>query len=394
MAGPNVLFRAAYYTKESKEYQFYSSQNSKIDYLNYVSEGHRQGKYKDYVDYTGNTEKSYGAFGRNGILTDQERKEIRKGLRETDAQIWSCLLSFEEEYGKEHMKSYLDAKQIIEKEFPKFIQDNRMNYDNIVWFAGLHENTDNRHIHICFYEKEPLRLNPSNTQKPVRYHSGTLTKSSMDDLKVRVEKRMSSIEYNISSERNKVLGETDEFLDKLVDPYIDFDKGLKEKLLNLYKKLPYGNYGYQNHIVDGVREEIDDITTYYLVNEPGAKNSYFHIINNLSKYDKKMNDICESQHIDSSKYLICDKFKKDIYRRVGNQIINYVNRARKESINSKYVDSTKTKRWNEKKRIGYLLNNIRKLDLQISKDRNETFDEFERLMAQAEYERISREAEN
>ena len=390
MSSPNVLFRATYYTKDSKEYKFYSSQSASNDYLQYVSNGHRQGKYRDYIDYTGNTEKSYGAFSSNGILTAKERKEIRDRLRSTDAQIWSCLLSFEEEYGKDHLRSYKDAKTLIEEEFPKFLKENRMEFRNIIWFAGVHENTDNRHIHICFFEKEPIRTNPDNPSKGLRYHNGPLTRKSMDDLKVRIEQRMSNLEYDIKSERNKILEETDEYLDKVVDPYVDFDKSLKEKLLNVYKKLPNGSYGYENRKLDSLRTDIDDITSHYLINEPGANNSYLNVLNRLSNYDEKTRIICDSQHIEPDSYLICEKFKKDIYRRIGNQIINYVRDSKNQSING-LISSNKKGRLTEKKRISYLLNNVSRLDALVAKDRMETFDEFERLMEQANIQRLKEE---
>ena len=390
MASPNVLFRAIYYTKDSKEYKFYSSQSASNDYLQYVSNGHRQGKYRDYIDYTGNTEKSYGAFSSNGILSAKERKEIRDRLRTTDAQIWSCLLSFEEEYGKDHLRSYKDAKTLIEEEFPKFLKENRMEFKNIIWFAGVHENTDNRHIHICFFEKEPIRTNPDNPSKGLRYHNGPLTRKSMDDLKVRIEQRMSNLEYDIKSERNKILEETDEYLDKVVDPYVDFDKSLKEKLLNVYKKLPNGSYGYENRKLDNLRNDIDDITSHYLINEPGANNSYLNVLNRLSNYDEKTRIICESQHIEPDPYLICEKFKKDIYRRIGNQIINYVRDSKNQSING-LISSNKKGRLTEKKRISYLLNNVSRLDMLVAKDRMETFDEFERLMEEANIQRLKEE---
>ena len=390
MAPPNVLFRATYYTKDSKEYKFYSSQSATNDYLQYVSKGHRQGKYRDYIDYTGNTEKSYGAFSSNGILTSKERKDIRDRLRTTDAQIWSCLISFEEEYGKTHLRSYRDAKTIIEEEFPKFLKENRMEFKNIIWFAGVHENTDNRHIHICFFEKQPLRTSPDDKEKGLRYHNGPLSKKSIDDLKVRIEQRMSNVEYDIKSERNKILDQTDEYLDKVVDPYVEFDKSLKEKLLNVYKKLPKGSFGYENRKLDIIRNDIDDITSHYLINEPGANNSYLNILNKLSNYDVKTKTICESQHIEPDSYLIYNKFKNDIYRRIGNQIINYVGDSKNLSING-LINSNKKERLNEKKRISYLLNNVSRLDMLVSKDRMETFDEFERLMEQANIQRLKEE---
>ena len=41
-------------------------------------------------------------------------------------------------------------------EFPKFFKKAALNPENITWFAGLHENTDNKHIHFSFRQNPPL----------------------------------------------------------------------------------------------------------------------------------------------------------------------------------------------------------------------------------------------
>ena len=383
---PNVLFRAQYYTKDSKEYGFYSSRDSSNDYLNYVSTGAKSGKVRDYLDYAGNEEKSSGAFSSKGLLTPKEKKEIREGLKNTKAQIWSCLLSFEEQFGKEHLKSWLDAKEIIEKEFPKFLKENNIRYDNIVWFAGMHENTDNRHIHICFFEKEPLRI--TSRSKEPRFHEGTLKRISMENLKIRVEQRMSGIEYDIKSSRNEIISKSEEYLNQAVNSSVAFDKTVKEKLIGLYRRLPNGNFGYESHKLDAYRDEIDDITTHYLMNDAKATNQYVNLLRKLSESDRKTKELCEAQHIDYKPHMKAEKFRKDLYRRIGNRILKHIRDARtKESSFLYEISLEKKKRYDEKKRMAFLLGKVASLSKAVYKDRNDIFDEFERLLQEAEYEK-------
>lgn len=389
---PNVLFRAKYYTKDSKEYGFYSSCDSSNDYLNYVSTGAKSGKVRDYLDYAGNEEKSSGAFSRNGLLTPKEKKDIREGLRSTKSQIWSCLLSFEEEFGKNHLKSWLDAKEIIEKEFPRFLKENNIRYDNIVWFAGMHENTDNRHIHICFFEKEPLRI--TSRSKEPRFHEGALKRISMENLKIKVEQRMSGVEYDIKSNRNEIISQTEEYLNHAVNPAVDFDKTIKEKLIGLYRKLPEGKFGYESHRTDSLRDDVDDITTHYLMNEPKATNAYVDLLKRLSESDRKTREMCESQHIDYKPHMMADKFRKDLCRRIGNRILKHIRDAKgQESVFLREISLEKKNRYDEKKRMAFLLGRVAHLSRDVYKDRNEIFDEFERLLEEAEYEKERKEAE-
>ena len=389
---PNVLFRAQYYTKDSKEYGFYSSKDSSNDYLEYVNKGVNEGKTKDFLDYTGNPEKSSGAFSKEGILTYQERKEIRDELRNTNAQIWSCLLSFEEEFGKKRLKSWRDAKDIIESEFPRFLRENNIKYDNVVWFAGLHENTDNRHIHICFFEKEPLRVTSKSKER--RYHEGTLKKLSMENLKIRVEQRMSGIEYDIKSSRNAIIGQTDGYLNQVVNPKVEFDKTVKKKLMELYRKMPKGNHGYESKQMDDIRDEIDEITTAFLMRGYKASCEYVNLLKHLSEADKRTKEICQKQRIPFESHLLAQKFKKDLYRRIGNRILRYIRDARsQESGIHKGLGSEKKKRWDEKKRISFLLTKVAHLDYEVNQDRMAIFDEFERRMEEMDYQRAREEAE-
>ncbi len=387
---PNVLFKCEYFQKGRKGYSFYSSKDTSNDYLSYVNNGVRQGKYRDYIDYAGNEEKSSGAFSSSGILAPKEKEEIRDKLKTTKAQIWSCLISFEEEYGKKHMKSYLDAKELIEEEFPKFLKENRIEFSNITWFAGLHENTDNRHIHICFFENEPLRIIANKKERI--FHHGKLKEESINRLKVRIEQRMSNIEYDIKSTRNKIISSTDEYLDSIVDPNVSFNKELKEKLLKLYKKIPNGNYGYESKKMDAVRDDVDDITSHYLFSDSSAKLEYIAFLRKLSEYDKRTKEICVSQKISPDDFILTNKFKKDIYRRIGNKVIGYLRTSKgKGNIFPLSFDAKKASRFNEKKRINYLLKKSAYLSIEVSKERMDIFDEFERKMKEYEIEKEERE---
>ena len=389
---PNVLVKCEYYILGRKGYSFYSSKDNTNDYLNYVNNGVKQGQVRDYIDYAGNKEKSSGAFSSSGLLTVKEKKDIREKLKNTNAQIWSILISFEEEYGKIHMKSYLDAKEIIEKEFPTFLKENRIEYSNITWFAGLHENTDNRHIHICFFENVPLRIIANKSERI--YHHGKLKEDSINRLKVRIEQRMSHVEYDIKSERNKIITSTATYLDSLVDPNVLFDKELKNKLLTLYKKMPDGPFGYESKKMDIVRSDIDDITTHYLTFDSKAKLEYISFLKKLNYYDLKTKEICQSQKIDSIEFLLTPKFKKDLYRRIGNKVINFVRTSKsKTQIFRRDFDISKVKRFNEKKKVTYLLKKSAYLTIEVNKERMDIFDEFERKMKEYELEKEESEME-
>ena len=59
---------------------------------------------------------------------------------------------------------YSQAYELMRTEFPKFLKRASFQPDNIVWCAGFHTNTDHRHIHFSFYEKQPLRYRKNKSE--------------------------------------------------------------------------------------------------------------------------------------------------------------------------------------------------------------------------------------
>lgn len=111
----------------------------------------------------------------------------REHLRETESPIWAGVVSFEERFGLNWCNNFEQAKNIMQSELPKVFKRADLNPDNIEWFAGLHENTDHRHIHLVFFEKEPLRL----TDHAKGYSIGLIPLFAMDEFKANMERSIS-----------------------------------------------------------------------------------------------------------------------------------------------------------------------------------------------------------
>ena len=152
---PNVVVRCQYHEKGSSHRAFYDS-SQKDDYLAYMDKGIKSTKRIDYLDYTGNEEKSSGIFNANGVLSKEDKKVLRESLRKTESIIWDIVISFEEQYGNKNMYNAEQAQELLRKILPKFFREIGFKPENITWYAGLHTNTDNQHIHLSFFEKEPV----------------------------------------------------------------------------------------------------------------------------------------------------------------------------------------------------------------------------------------------
>ena len=82
MNKPKVITKIQYIESHNPRRVFYSS-NSKDDYLGYIDKGVKLNNDIDYLDYTGNLEKSSGVFNQNGLLNYDSKRLIREALRNT-----------------------------------------------------------------------------------------------------------------------------------------------------------------------------------------------------------------------------------------------------------------------------------------------------------------------
>ena len=143
----DTMSRFSMKIKYIAETNFYSCRQNN-DILKYVNRGIDEG---DFLGYAGNKEKSSGIFGTNGLLTKKAINDLRSMLRTTDSNIWHAIISFTEDFGNKYMKSYKDAVELFNAELPNFFRSIGISADNVVLYSGLHENTDNQHIHLGFF---------------------------------------------------------------------------------------------------------------------------------------------------------------------------------------------------------------------------------------------------
>jgi hypothetical protein len=379
---PNVNLMGSFYTPNSKKWSFYSSADCNNDYLRYVDKGGKAGECLDYLGYAGNPEKSSGAFSEGGLLTAQEKSEIRKELKSTKSCVWDYVVSFEEGYGKSKIRSWRDAQALIAKEFPRFLKANGMDVSKVRWFAGLHENTDNRHIHLCFWEKEPERIVAHQPGR--RWHRGKMSQASIESFKVRIEQTLSSGEFALGSERRALM----DGLGGALDEKTESDRKAKKALLNLYRVLPPGDFGYASEEADPIRQDIDSVTAAVIQSEPALSESFDRFVTTIRKRDEETKAICERDKIDPAKYLIAERMVGDFYRRTGNRVLAYV---RKPKGRERKPTMTRSEwayaRHREKAGMYSLVNSVLNLVLSLAKEEREEWAALE------EFERKSREFE-
>ena len=382
-----VVAKLHYYDLKSTDRDFYTS-SSNNDYIGYVAKGITEARTYDYVSYMDDNDKSSGVFDSNGLLSKQDVKALRKMLRETKSCIWDMVISFEELFGKEHLFHYEQAIGLLNNLLPKFFKSANLNPKNIIWYAGLHENTDNRHIHISFFEKEPTFY--SHRKKEYKYHRGKIPITAVKELKLNAENYFNSPMEELKIKRKKLVESLKlELADKSFD---EFESSLKWLLKGLFEEIPKeGRTSYDSENMKPFKERIDNIIT-LILEKSVYKDDYKVMLDTINEHDEKLKKKCRKYNLDENEFLYGPKFKQDLYRRMGNVLIKeIVNQREKEYKELQYIKNEKYRRRAELKKTGYLLSRVCEIADEVYNEAYEVFLEFQIKMRNAEIERLIEE---
>ena len=141
----NVIFKLIRFVdNKSPKRNYYTSGK----YLKYIMR-----EEATLVDSTGLYD-----FKKNEEYSFEEVNNLKEKFKNLNNNqiIWDCVISINKEYCE---KNYIsNPKEIIENSqeaIQKLFEMNNMDIDNFEIFAAFHQNTDNPHFHIGFFEKNP-----------------------------------------------------------------------------------------------------------------------------------------------------------------------------------------------------------------------------------------------
>ncbi len=360
--------------------KYYSSNKAK-DYINYISTGIDDMKKMDYVEYMQNKEKSYGLFNQYGLITSEYTKDLRKRLRVTNSVIWDSLISFEEKFGKTWCNSYEQAYELLKTELPKFFKRAGLNPDNIEWFAGLHENTDNRHIHLCFFEKEPQRIRPRKKGK--HFSIGKLPLPAILECKANLE--LSATDYKARMRAKRLL------IEEHTKEELRQKSGLilQSKLLSLAEHFPKsGHLQYHSENMASLRPEIDSITNYLINKNFELQCAYSDFIDLAREKDERFAHYCKRNKVEQP-YTFERKYKQDIYRRIGNKIIiAALNISESNAKRLKLNAKIKSQKYAQKKGLFDQLVECMEISKQVDYEIMKAFKDYMEKLESIEYSQL------
>ena len=368
------------YVKEHREERRFYSSNKDDDYLKYVNKGSNE--KLDYVEYSGNKEKSHGVFNEKGLMTSEMIKEMRTMLRNTDSPIWHGVISFTQEFGDTYCNTFEKAFELMKNELPKFFEKAGLIPENIVWYAGLHENTDNKHIHLSFFEKEPLRNKQGH--KEVCFSDGIIPIKAINWFKIKAEIRLLQITKEIQLARKTL---TDEMKK-------DMKLGDYMKHINsLYFSLPHEHrMSYDSENIKPYKEQIDMVVNAIIMSNEDLQRKFNDFQSFIVKRDYEIKEAYKRINVDSKDKLLFDKCMDDIYRRLGNIVLRTIRDIRWEQRKVEYETTKRLalKRIEKNKRK-IMLNRCLKLNELVNREIINAFQEYREKLQDANFKRLKEE---
>lgn len=368
------------YIKNNLEARRFYSSGKDYDYVKYVSSGSKE--KIDFVAYSGNNEKSHGIFNQNGHMNEQDIKELRANLRNTKSTIWHGVISFTEFFGNMNCDTYEKAYEMMKTQLPKFFIDAKLAPDNIVWFAGLHENTDNKHIHFSFFEKEPIRYRQSSRLK--QFSLGFIRKEAINNFKIEIEKHFLNRRFDIVAHRQEIVKKTEN--------YINFGAYMN-KINKLIFILPEkGRISYDSENMAQHRQIVDSIVHTIINSNKELKDKTDKFLTILSRRDNELLKAYSKIKVDCSDRLLCDKCVKDLYRRLGNVVIRAAIDIRSKQNKLNYETNNRLiKKYIEKRKRKILLNKCMQLNDLVNREIISAFAEYRDKLEESNYKRLQEE---
>lgn len=368
-----------YQEKYEDERAFYSC-NQDDDYVKYVEKGSKE--KIDYVSYSGNNEKSSGVFNENGLMDEKAIKELRNKLRTTESPIWHGVISFTEDFGNKNCYKFEQAYKLLKYQLPRFFKSAKLNPTNITWYAGLHENTDNQHIHICFFETTPLRY--KRNYETLQHSKGRIPLEAINDFKIEIEKFLVNSKDEMIMARKTLTN--DMFQKMKLGVFMN-------KITSLMYDLPQeGRIAYNSENMKPYKKQIDMVVLAIIKSNKELQKKFNDFDNILKKRDSEIISSYTRINQDYEDKLLRDKCMEDIFARLGNIVLSKIKFIRSQQRRIEY--ETKSRLANkriEKNRRKILLNECFRLNDLVNQELMSAFEEYRHKLQIANYKRMQEE---
>lgn len=304
--------------------------------------------------------------------------------------VWNLVISFPPDFAiKNGLITKADYYDLTKHIMPSLIVDMGLKLDNTIWYASLHRNTDNPHLHISLIEKNKTATKGFIPQFAIQNMKSNIGNYLIDNTKFYElrDKEFSNITGGISlKELTKVKGQ------KL---YSDkFRKTLNQQLLSFYDNLPKtGRLQYNSKNMKPYKDELDNII-HFILSHDSVKYNYANYLRLLEEHQKELTSLYGMTKDNKSRKYYNDQLNR-LYTKIGNEILSNYKKyqamdlmAREKSFLSKHIKELKFKSRSDYAKDETkikIAKDLYKLCMVAGLNYNETKKVFERWLKNSKY---------
>lgn len=257
-----------------------------FDYI--TTEGKRVGKKFTALDYL---QKNTGVFNEKGMIPQEQVDEMKARLKENKGHIWHGFISLNEEQSPK-IDTPEKCIELVKRTFPKFLDEANLVKENIDLMCSLHlDRPHHLHIHIVFWEKEPILKSKFDSTKRQYRVKGKIQESAIDKMFVRLGLYLDNDKSRLYQTRDRAISK----LRQLTSVKIAMSSGevIKEKIFALAKSLPEkGRLSYGSKDMEKYRERVDEIVMMLLNSDSKARRANKRFYQALEEHRRKVLNIC------------------------------------------------------------------------------------------------------
>ncbi|MBQ8891316.1 MAG: hypothetical protein IJ068_00415 [Bacilli bacterium] len=236
---------------------------------------------------------------------------------DNNGMYWRGFLSFPSEFALNHgLITKIDYYSLTNNVMPSLILDMGLDLNNTEWMCALHLDTPKHpHIHLCIYEKVPMKTNPRYPKSVIYKFKSNVVSYLIDNIQFYElrDKTFAYITEKINlKEFNKIKSQR-----LFSDSY---RKELNKKLLSLYEHLPKkGRLQYNSKNMIPYKEELNSIIEYILLHD-SVKYDYAKYLRLLDEHQKELNNLYGNSQYNKKRKYYNDQLNR-LYSKIGNEIL-------------------------------------------------------------------------
>lgn len=280
--------RRAKYIAERNFYNLTAEYN----YFSYSLDGKKVCKNANAENYFTREGTNTGLFDMDGAIDEAKKREIKARLKDTKSIIWHGFISFDDKTSLGFCNQE-NCVKFMRQTFGGFLERAGFKKSNVQLFCSLHEDTEHRHIHFEFFEKEPLRRDKNGRVGFTR--KGKVKPEVIDNYLVSANMHLSEHGDEYYSARDKAIAEMKRIRDvRSRTGFIDGHASEASLATNLeinalLAKLPKkGRLQYASENMRELRPQIDRIADLLIKSDVRLADAHKQMLRELARVEREV----------------------------------------------------------------------------------------------------------